>query len=69
MDNQVIQDLLLPLQEQGYPLTITMDEAKAMLECIQRITKAVPEDDHPFITADYALVTAALWHPEPESSF
>ena len=53
------------LREQSYPLAITTDDARALVECIRRIMAAVPEDDRPFVRADYALVTSAIDHPEP----
>ncbi len=53
------------LREQGYPLTLSTNDAEALVECITRIMQAVPEDDQPFVRADYALATSAISHPPP----
>lgn len=60
---------LTALREQGYPLTVSREDAEAIVECIDRIRIAVPDDDRPFIRADYALVTSAINHPtNPDGS-
>ena len=65
MDDETIDERLEALGQQGYPLTVTTEDAEALVECIRRIMEAVPEDDRVFVRADYDLATSALWHPAP----
>lgn len=58
--------VLIEVQQQNYPLSITLEAASAFIECIQRIMDAVPEDDRVFVRADYDLATSALCHPESD---
>jgi hypothetical protein len=55
---------LAAIREQDYPLSLTSDDAEALVECFRRIMSAVPEDERVFVRADYNLATSALCHPE-----
>lgn len=63
MDDATLTAKLESLGEQEYPLTVTEDDAQALVECIRRIMRSVPEDDQVFVRADYDLATHALLHP------
>jgi len=65
MDDNVITERLEALHEQGYQLTLSSEDAEALVECINRVMAAVPEDDRIFVRADYDLATSGLWHPDP----
>ena len=66
MTNKEIDERLAAINAQGYPLILTERDAIALETCIGRIMEFVPEDDHPFVRADYAGVTSALHHPVGE---
>lgn len=51
MDDATINSLLDSLRQQEYPLTVTQDDADALVECIRRIMASVPEDDQIFVRA------------------
>lgn len=69
MDNPKLESLLESLRTQSYPLTVSEDEAEALVECFRRIMQAVPEDDRIFVRTDYDLATSALCHPDPRLSW
>ena len=67
MDNNELSARLDAVCQQGYPLMLTSEDAEALVECIDRIMSAVPEDDRIFVRGDYALATSALYHPDISS--
>lgn len=64
MEDATLEARLESLGEQDYPLAITEDDALALVECVRRIMRSVPEDDRLFVRADYDLATHALLHPD-----
>jgi hypothetical protein len=54
------------VRKQSYPITLTESDGAALVECIRRVMAAVPEDERPFVRADYDLSTSAVCHPEPD---
>lgn len=64
MDDATLSAKLDALAEQDYPLYVREDDARALVECIRRIMRSVPEDDRVFVRADYDLATHALLHPD-----
>ncbi len=65
MDDLTLTERLESLGQQTYPLEINEDTADALVECIRRIMKAVPDDDLVYVRADYDLAVSALCHPSP----
>ena len=69
MDDATLTARLEAVREQQYPLTLTSDDAEALVECINRIMSAFPEEQRIFLRADYDLATSALSHPKPSDSW
>ena len=65
MNQQEINARLESLREREYPLSLSFNDAEAIVECIKSIMSVVSDDDIPFVRGDYALATSALCHPEP----
>ena len=68
MDDATISARLEALREQQYPLTITKEDADALVACISIIMSEVPEDCQVLVRGHYALATSALQHPSPTTS-
>ena len=63
MNNSEVIERLEAIAASFYPLSIDEDDGAAMVECIQRIMDAVPEEERIMLRGDYNLVTSALMHP------
>lgn len=63
MTDAELDSRLMALHRQSYPLALSEEDGQALYECIRRVKDAVPEDDRPFIRADYDLATSAVCHP------
>jgi len=48
----------------AYPLTVSREEAEALLECVQMLMAAVPEADKAVVAGWYDTISSTLWHPE-----
>lgn len=62
--NRNLAEILEPVRLQNYPLKLTYDQAKALVECMQKIMDELPKSQQRFVQAYYDCATSALCHPE-----
>jgi len=61
--DHTIKARLNAVRKQNYPLTLTDDDAEALVECIRHIMAVVRENDQVLVMEDYDLATSTLVHP------